>query len=271
MPLIPVSDPADPRLEPFRDVRERDLVGRRGLFLAEGATVVRQMLRAGRFPLEALLVTERKAGRFAEVLSADPALPVYAAGQAVFDAVAGFPVHRGVLGLGRRPPDAGPEALLAAAPARALVLVALGIGDHDNLGALFRNAAAFGASAVLLGADACDPLYRKAIRVSVGAALTVPFSRLPPGADVPALLAAHGFEALALSPAGPEPLHAVERPARAALIVGAEGPGLPADLLARCRTVSIPMAGGFDSLNVATAAAIALHHLSEAGPPEEGA
>ena len=263
MPLIPVSDPADPRLEPFRDVRERDLVGRRGLFLAEGVTVVRQMLRAGRCPLEALLVSEGKAARFADLLAADPELPLLAAPQTVFDAVAGFPVHRGVLGLGRRPPDPGADALLAAAPDRALVLVALGIGDHDNLGALFRNAAAFGAHGVLLGDDACDPLYRKAIRVSVGAALTTPFSRLAPGEDLLALLAAHGFEALALSPAGAEPLARVTRPPRAALIVGAEGPGLPAGLLARCRTVSIPMAGGFDSLNVATSAAIALHHLAE--------
>ena len=270
MPLIPVGDPADPRLEPFRDVRERDLVGRRGLFLAEGETVVRQMLRAGRCPLEALLVTERKAARFADLLAADPALPVMAAPQGVFDAVAGFPVHRGVLGLGRRPSDPGAEALLAAAPERALVLVALGIGDHDNLGALFRNAAAFGACAVLLGADACDPLYRKAIRVSVGAALTTPFSRLPPGVDLPVLLAAHGFEALALTPAGAEPLRTLARPPRAALIVGAEGPGLPADLLARCRTVAIPMAGGFDSLNVATSAAVALHHLSQPGEAASG-
>ena len=154
------------------------------------------------------------------------------------------------------------EAFLAAAPERALVLVALGVGDHDNLGALFRNAAAFGAHAVLLGADACDPLYRKAIRVSVGAVLATPFARLGADADLPALLSAHGFEALALSPGGAEPLRDVARPPRAALLVGAEGPGLPADLLARCRTVAIPMAPGFDSLNVAVAAAVALHHLA---------
>lgn len=265
MPLIPVTDPADGRLEPFRDVRERDLVGRRGLFLAEGETVVRQMLRAGRFPLEALLVADRKAARFADLLVAAPALPVLAAPQAMFDTVAGFPVHRGVLGLGRRPPDPGAAALLGSAPDRALVLAALGIGDHDNLGALFRAAAAFGAHAVLLGADSCDPLYRKAIRVSVGAVLTTPFARLDPSEDLPALLAAQGFAALALSPGGATPLRALARPPRAALIVGAEGPGLPPELLARCTTVAIPMAAGFDSLNVATAAAIALHQLSE--PP----
>ena len=266
MPLISIADAADPRLEPFLDVRERDLVGRRGLFLAEGAGVVRQVLRGRRHRLEALLVAERKAARFADVVEAEPGLPVYAAAQAVFDAVAGFPVHRGVLGLGRSAPDPGASALLEAAPERALAVVALGVGDADNMGALFRNAAAFGAHAVLLGADACDPLYRKAVRVSVGAALTTPFARLAPGEDLPALLAWHGFEALALSPAGAVPLRTLARPARAALIVGAEGPGLPPALMARCTCVSIPMAGGFDSLNLATAAAVALHHLWEPQP-----
>ena len=262
VPLIPLTDPGDPRLEPFRDVRERDLVGRRGLFLAEGEVVVRQMLRAGRFPLEALLLAEPRVARLADVLKARPDLSVYVAPPSVFDAVAGFPVHRGVLGLGRVPPDPGADALLAAAPSRAVMLVALGIGNHDNLGGLFRNAAAFGAHAVLLGADSCDPLYRKAIRVSVGAALTTPFARLPAEADLPALLHRHGFAAVALSPSGATPLRDLAPPARAALIVGAEGPGLPAALLARCTTVSIPMAAGFDSLNVAVSAGIALHHLT---------
>ena len=147
------------------------------------------------------------------------------------------------------------------------MLAALDIGNHDNMGGLFRNAAAFGCHAVLLGARACDPLYRKAIRVSVGAALTIPFARLDADADLPDLLERHGFEALALSPAGATPLREALRPPRAALIVGAEGPGLPAALLSRCRTVAIPMRRGFDSLNVATAAAVALHHLASPDAP----
>ena len=144
-----------------------------------------------------------------------------------------------------------------------------GIANHDNMGALFRNAAAFGASAVLLDSTCCDPLYRKAIRVSVGAALTMPFARLDPGADMIAAMTAHGVTPLALSPAGRMALAAVTRPPRAGLILGAEGPGLPQEMLDRSMSVSIPMASGFDSLNVAVAAGIVLHHLAfAAGNPE---
>jgi tRNA G18 (ribose-2'-O)-methylase SpoU len=113
----------------------------------------------------------------------------------------------------------------------------------------------------MLDADCCDPLYRKAIRVSVGAALTVPYARLERGADLVAVLAAAGFEVLALSPAGIAELEDVAPRPRQAVLFGAEGPGLALEVMARARTVRIPMAGGFDSLNVATASGIVLHHL----------
>lgn len=258
---VRIDDPADPRLEPFRDVRERDLVGRRGLFLAEGEVVVRQALRAG-VVLEALLLLADKHDKLVDLVAAGVSRFVYLVDAAVFDAVAGFPVHRGVLGLGRRPPDPGADALLAAAPERAVVVAALGIGNHDNIGGVFRNAAAFGAHAVLLGATSCDPLYRKAIRVSVGAALTTPFARLDEDAALPDLLRRHGFAPLALTPGGGVRLRDVARPPRAALVLGAEGPGLPPALLARCTAVTIPMAAGFDSLNVAVTSGVALHHLA---------
>jgi len=118
---------------------------------------------------------------------------------------------------------------------------------------------------VLLDGACCDPLYRKAIRVSVGASLTVPFARLAPDEDPLALLAGAGFEALALSPAGAEPLAGLKRPDRVAVLLGSEGAGLPPALLAHARTVGIPMAPGWDSLNVAAAGAIVLHELSLAG------
>jgi tRNA G18 (ribose-2'-O)-methylase SpoU len=140
----------------------------------------------------------------------------------------------------------------------------MGIANHDNVGGIFRNAAAFGAAAVLLDSGSCDPLYRKAIRVAAGACLTVPFVRGETSAQLLDGLAAAGFEALALSPSGAEPLHAVAPAPRTALLVGAEGPGLPPEILSRCRSVAIPMAAGTDSLNVATAAAIALYGLAEA-------
>jgi len=266
-PVIPIDDPADPRIAAYAGVRERDLVGRRGEFIAEGEVVLRVLLGpASRFRPASLLIAGKRLARLAPMLEAvPPDVPVYSAGQAVMDAIVGFPIHRGILGHGLAGPPADAAALLASLGPRAVVLVLFGIANHDNIGGLFRNAAAFGAAAVLLDAACCDPLYRKAIRVSVGAGLTVPFARLPTDQDPLELLAAAGFEALALSPAGAEPLAGLRRPDRVALLLGAEGEGLPPALLARARTLAIPMAPGWDSLNVAAAGAIALHELSLAG------
>lgn len=263
--LIPIDDPADLRVEPFLKVRERDLVGRQGRFVAEGEVVL--AAAAGRGLIEAVLLDRKRAAGLGPILGRlDPATPVYTAAQGLLDAVVGFHIHRGILAIGRRPAERPAAALLAGLPERSLVLALFGIGNHDNMGGLFRDAAAFGAGAVLLAPDCCDPLYRKAIRVSVGAALTVPFARFSPEEDPVAVLRAAGFEPLALSPAGREVLSAVAPPPRAAVLLGAEGPGLPPELMARLRTVRIPMSPGWDSLNVAVAGAIALHHL--AGEPD---
>lgn len=151
------------------------------------------------------------------------------------------------------------------AASRGLVVALFAIANHDNMGGILRNAAAFGATAVLLDSDCCDPLYRKAIRVSVGAALTVPIIRLGRGEDPLALLEAHGYATLALSPAGKQDLSDVQPPERVAALFGTEGPGLPATVLDRVETVRIPMAGTLDSLNVATSSGIVLHHLAFAG------
>ncbi|WP_442958054.1 TrmH family RNA methyltransferase, partial [Phenylobacterium sp.] len=227
--------------------------------------VLEKLVQAGRHPLVSVLVAEHRLQGLKDLLAALPAeTPVYAAAQGVMDAIVGFPIHRGILGLGRRV-ESAPEALLSCLPARALVVALSAIANHDNMGGVFRNAAAFGADAVLLDADCCDPLYRKAIRVSVGAALTTPFARLPAGADLVGVLQDQGFEVLALSPQGAEELDAVVPAARAAALFGAEGPGLAAGVLARTRTVRIAMAGGFDSLNVATTSGIVLHRLAAAG------
>lgn len=261
--IIPIDDPLDPRIAAYRDVRERDLVGRDGHFIAEGAVVLRCLLASARHRPVSLLLADKRVDALMPMLEGlDAAVPVYTAGQAVLDAVAGFPLHRGILALGRRAPEPAPGDLLDGLGPRALVVVACGIGNHDNMGGIFRNAAAFGADAVILDAGCCDPLYRKAIRVSVGATLLVPFVRLAAGDDAVELLAGHGFEAIALSPAGESTLAGLRRPDRAAVLLGSEGPGLPAGVLARTRTVRIPMAGGFDSLNVATTCGIVLHHLA---------
>jgi tRNA G18 (ribose-2'-O)-methylase SpoU len=219
-------------------------------------------VRAGRHPIRSLLVAEPRVAGLEPVIAAlAPEVPVYVAAQAVMDAVAGFPMHRGVLAVGERRAEAA-EALLTRLPAQALVVGLSAIANHDNMGGIFRNAAAFGADAVLLDAACCDPLYRKAIRVSVGAALSVPFARLGPGEDLLAVLEAAGCEVLALSPGGADDLDAVRPAGRTALLLGAEGPGLDPAMLRRARAVRIPMAAGFDSLNVATASGIALWRLA---------
>lgn len=258
-----IEDPEDPRLEGYRAVRERDLVGRDGAFIAEGVVVLEKLLASGLHPLGSVLIAEQRAGALVPLLAKVPAgVPIYLASQPVMDAVAGFPIHRGVLALGRRRPEPDPGDLLRSLGPRALVVAMVGLSNHDNVGGVFRNAAAFGAGAVLLDPGCCDPLYRKAIRVSVGAALTTPFVRLGSGVDLIALLEAAGFVPLALTPAGSVALAELARPERAAILLGTEGPGLPPEVLSRAQGVRIPMAAGFDSLNVAVASGIVLHHLA---------
>lgn len=265
MTLISITDPDDPRVAAFRHVKERDLTGREGRFIAEGKGVVRILVSpASRCAPESLLLAENRVQAMAEAVAALPdGVPTYVAGQAVLDAVAGFPLHRGVLALGRKPAPRSVAALLADAPSDAVAVCAIGIGNHDNMGGLFRNAAAFGAHAVLMDAGCCDPFYRKAIRVSVGAVLRTPMATSP---SVEALLddlETAGFEVLALSPSASQPLSAVRGSGRQALLLGAEGPGLPQAVIRRCRAVGVPMAAGFDSLNVAATSAIALHQLTQ--------
>ena len=231
--------------------------------MAEGEVVLRLLASQRRFEPVSVLIDARRQAKLAPILSSLPSnTPVYLADQPVIDAVAGFHLHRGILALARRAETPTTAELLASLGPRALVLALDGIANHDNMGGLFRNAAAFGADAVILGAGCCDPLYRKAIRVSVGGVLRVPFARLAGGEDLVGTLLAAGLTPVALSPVGSTVLSRLDPPPRAALIAGAEGPGLPPDILARCLTVSIPMAAGFDSLNVATAAGIGLHHLA---------
>jgi tRNA G18 (ribose-2'-O)-methylase SpoU len=261
--IEPVEDPYDPRLDDYRHVRERDLVGRERLFIAEGVVVLEKLVRAGRHPIRSVLVAANRAPTLEPLLAALPSsVAVFIAGQAVMDSVVGFAIHRGVLAVGERR-ERDPATLLGGLPEQALVVGLSAIANHDNMGGLFRNAAAFGADAVVLDAACCDPLYRKAIRVSVGAALTVPFARLAPGEDLAEVLNGAGFETLALSPAGSETLQSLTGAPRQAALFGAEGPGLASSTMARARTVRIPMVGGFDSLNVATASGIVLHRLSE--------
>jgi tRNA G18 (ribose-2'-O)-methylase SpoU len=260
---IPITDPDDPRIAAYCHVRERDLVGRGDHFIAEGEVVLTVLLRQSRFAVESLLVSDKRLAAFDHAALA-PGIPVYVASQPVMDRIAGFHIHRGVLALGRRVSSPSVREILAGLPERALVVVAVGIANHDNMGGLFRNAAAFGADALMLDATSCDPLYRKAIRVSVGGTFVVPYARANAGEDIPGLLAEAGFATLALSPSGHRALHDITPAERTAAVFGTEGSGLPADIMARLDTVRIAMHGPLDSLNVATASGIVLHHLATA-------
>ncbi len=267
--VVEISDPDDPRVAAYRDVRERDLVGRHGLFIAEGEVVLSALIRSSRCEPISLLAAQKRVAPLAGLIASLPdGVPVYAATQPVMDRIVGFPIHRGILALGRPRASTSVEALAAAAGDRALFVVLIGLANHDNVGGVFRNAAAFGADAVILDGGCCDPLYRKAIRVSVGATLAVPYARLPREADALAPLTAAGFDPVALSPGADTPLWRAPGSPRTALVLGTEGEGLPQEVIARCRSVRIDMAPGFDSLNVATASGIALHHFAfAAGRP----
>lgn len=261
---IRIDDPADPRIAAYRNIRERDLAGRDGLFIAEGKVVLTVLFSAQRFKARSALILESRLAGMADTLAlADPAMPVFVASAAVMDAVAGFPVHRGILALGER---RSPETITSALPGTSqssLVVALAGIANHDNMGAIFRNAAAFGADAVVMDETSCDPLYRKAIRVSVGAALKVPFVREGRAEAMVEALVSEGYRVLALSPSGGMELGEAPRAARTALLLGTEGEGLPNTLMERLDTVRIGMRDDFDSLNVATAGAIALHHFRQ--------
>jgi tRNA G18 (ribose-2'-O)-methylase SpoU len=264
MTAIPIDDPADPRIAPYAAMRERDLVGRGRRFVVEGEVTLRILLSGrARFAPESILLAEERAAGLADALAVLPdALPVYSASRAVMSAITGFPIHRGVLAIGLRGREPAADALIPPSPERAIVVGLVGLTNHDNVGGLFRNAAGLGADAVLLDAATCDPLYRKAIRVSAGTALTLPFARLPDADALLALAERHDLVPLALTPTGSETVSALPPLRRALLLLGAEGPGLPDSVIARCRALGIPMSPGVDSLNVATAGAIALHHLA---------
>jgi len=242
------------------------------VFIAEGLHVIRQLLGSP-YPVRSLLLTERNLERLAADLQAlDADVPVYVARPEVMDAVAGFHVHRGALAAAKRTPL--PSAAQIIAGAR-LVLILEGVNDNENLGSLFRNAAAFGADAVLLCPSCADPLYRRSVRVSLGHVLHVPFARLESWPGGLQMLGAAGLRIIALTPdraataldravaVAEAPAAAAHGEARVAIMVGSEGNGLSPEALAAAWLVArIPIVSGVDSLNVATAAAIALHRLS---------
>jgi tRNA G18 (ribose-2'-O)-methylase SpoU len=259
--LVEVADPADPRLADYRDLRDvelrKSLENEHGLFLAEGQKVVRRAVEAG-FAPRSFLMAPRWLDGLADVLATTEA-PCYVLSEALAEEVTGFHVHRGALAsLARRPLPAVAEVLDGART----VLVLEEIVDHTNVGAILRSGAALGVDAVLLAPRCADPLYRRAIKVAMGAVFTMPWTRLPDWYDALPAVSAAGFTTVALTLADDAtPVEdAVAGLERVALVLGSEGHGLsPRWEESADRRAIIPMRAGIDSLNVAAATAVACY------------
>ena len=261
--VIDILDPADSRVEDFRDLnsvdRRPDLPTGKGLVIAEGVLVVQRML-ASRFRPHAFLGTQRRLLELADEL-ADAGAPYYRAPAEVMAEVVGFHLNRGVLGAARRAPELTVSDVIRGART---VAVLEGVNDHENLGSIFRNAAGLGVDGVIFGTGCAAPLYRRAVRVSMGHALLVPFAKAQQWPADLNTLRDNGFRLLAMTPnpAAQTLAEAIDGLAdqKVAILVGAEGPGLTETAMRASDTrVRIPMARGTDSLNVATAAALAFY------------
>lgn len=270
-----ISDPADERVAEFTGLTDAELRrgvegqgGRygNGIFVVEGTLAISVLLGLGRrWSVRSVLVTAKKLGEIdASALEASGAR-VLIAEPGLLDAIVGFNLHRGAVASVDRPPPSDPALVLAGA--RQAVMLE-GINDQENLGVIFRNAAALGADAVLLSPTCCDPLYRRTVRVSMGHVLSVAFAVTAPWPGAVDAAKEAGFETIALTPnAEAEAIDAVGPAAsRRAVLLGSEGPGLTDHALRRAdRRVRIPMRADVDSLNVAAAAAVAFHRLFTVG------
>jgi tRNA G18 (ribose-2'-O)-methylase SpoU len=264
-PFDRIDSADDPRLADYRGVSDAELLRSRNLFIAESRIVVARLIEDGRWTVRSVLVSHAAKRELEPMLAAIAArVPILVCEVANFLGITGHDIHRGCLALVERPPALQLEAVLTGAR---LAVVLEGVSNADNVGGVFRNAAGFGADVVLLSPTCCDPLYRKAIRTSMGATLRVPFVHLERWPDALTRLRAAGFRLVALTPREPsEPLDTFASRSRApklALLVGAEGPGLtPAVESAADDRIRIPIARAIDSLNLAVATGIALERLT---------
>jgi tRNA G18 (ribose-2'-O)-methylase SpoU len=259
------------RTDEYQIVSDGELLRSRGLFVAEGRLVLRRVIEDSRYRLHSILLNEAAQRDLAGVLERVPSdVPVFVRDAKEIEAIAGYHVHRGCLALVNRPPPRPFDDLIAHAGP---ILVLDGVADADNVGGVFRNAAAFGAGGVLISPTTCDPLYRKAVRTSMAAVLRVPFVRAATWPGDLARVRSEGFTLVALSPA--ESSMALDlfvadrlRSSKIALIVGTEGSGLSVAVenMADVR-VRIPMSGAVDSLNVAVASGIALYAIARSSSP----
>jgi tRNA G18 (ribose-2'-O)-methylase SpoU len=259
-----VSAADDPRLTDYvslRDVELRtSLESEHGLFLAEGEKVVRRAVEAG-YPVRSFLMAARWLDGLADVLDRAGDVPCYVAAPEVIESVTGFHVHRGALASLRRLPLPAVSAVLADA---SRVVVLEDLVDHANIGATFRAAAALGMDAVLLSPRCADPLYRRSVKVSMGAVLSVPYARMANWYDGLDDLRSAGFVVVAMTPAADAvPVSQLPRAQRIAVVLGTEGEGLSRRWMSTADLrITIPMRAGVDSLNVAAAAAVVFYVLN---------
>ena len=262
--IVRVERADDPRLEPYARVADPRWLHASNLFVGEGRLVVSRLIASHRFQIHSILLTPAAVAALQDLIPST--VPTYVADQAVLNAVTGIDFHRGCLALATRPEEIGTDALLGA---RRLVALE-GVGNPDNVGGIFRVAAAFDVDGVVLDPTCGDPLYRKAIRTSMGATLQVPFARAAGWPMSLERLKASGFRVLALTPrADAKEIQDVEGSDRWVVLAGAEGPGLSdAAMAAADERVRIPTSDAVDSLNVTVALGIALASLAAASRPD---
>jgi tRNA G18 (ribose-2'-O)-methylase SpoU len=250
----------DPRVAGYRKLNDFAWLKSEGLFVAEGRLVLRRLIPSTRFETQSILLTPAAVQSLGAALDATRA-PIYVVQQELMNEIAGFNIHRGCLALGKRPAAATLDLPSLSTLQRVVVLE--GVNNPDNVGGIFRSAAAFGADLVVLGPDCGDPLYRKAVRTSMAATLAVPFVSAGEWPGALTNIRNNGFLVVALTPdASVESINDVPADPRTALVLGAEGNGLSSDAMVAANVrVRIPTTSLVDSLNVTTAASIAMHHF----------
>jgi tRNA G18 (ribose-2'-O)-methylase SpoU len=260
--IVPLNNPADPRFAPYRDLKDRDLSNEGGQFLAEGDLLVRRLLESDLETLS-ILASEQRLHRIEPYVPED--IPLYIAPATIVNQILGFKFHSGVMAVGRRPSSPTLEQIIPSS-GRCLLAVCPEVANTENLGVMIRIAAAFGVDAMVLGENCCDPFYRQAVRVSMGNVFRLPIVRSADlAADLSEMAGRWAFERFATVLDGSaEALSAIHPPPRAALLFGNEAQGLGQKWIDRCdRRTTIPMPPHVDSLNVAVAAGIFLHHFSQ--------
>jgi tRNA G18 (ribose-2'-O)-methylase SpoU len=271
LPIIRTGDAADGRLADYQGVTDPDGPASNGIFIAEGRLVVRRLLGSATFATRSVLVTEAALASLSDALAQRPEVPVFLVDQQIMNGIAGFNIHRGCLAAGERPALREWRAIVEIPHSKSqipnVVLCLERVANPDNVGGVFRSASAFSASGVLLDPATTDPLYRKAIRTSMGATLQVPFARAEPWPGALMELRNRGVAVIAMTPSrdarplGEAIAAAAGRPA--AIVLGHEGDGLTAEATSACEfQARIPISSAVDSLNVATAAAIALYEFA---------